>query len=66
MDTYVHLFPDDDDLGRGALEAMVTAALTEQQRNNTVRRPARRSLRFDDIGNFSVPHDDPYAIRTMR
>ncbi|GAA3026656.1 hypothetical protein GCM10017559_60820 [Streptosporangium longisporum] len=33
MDTYGHLFPDDEDLGRGAIESMTIPALTEQQRN---------------------------------
>ncbi|GII54465.1 hypothetical protein Pth03_28540 [Planotetraspora thailandica] len=31
MDTYGHLFPDDEDLGRGAVEAMIAATLAEQQ-----------------------------------
>jgi hypothetical protein len=35
MDTYGHLFPDDEDLGRGAVDAMVTAALADQQRNSS-------------------------------
>ncbi|MEU0520653.1 tyrosine-type recombinase/integrase [Streptosporangium sp. NPDC006007] len=33
MDTYGHLFPDDEDLGRGAIESMIIPALPEQQRN---------------------------------
>ncbi|ETK32369.1 hypothetical protein [Microbispora sp. ATCC PTA-5024] len=34
MDTYGHLFPDDDDLGRGAVETMIAALLAEQDRNS--------------------------------
>ncbi|GLW96550.1 tyrosine-type recombinase/integrase [Microtetraspora sp. NBRC 16547] len=34
MDTYGHLFPDDEDLGRGAVEVMIAAALAEQHRNS--------------------------------
>nr|WP_066948889.1 tyrosine-type recombinase/integrase [Microtetraspora fusca] len=34
MDTYGHLFPDDEDLGRGAVEIMIAAALAEQHRNS--------------------------------
>jgi integrase len=30
MDTHGHLFPDDEDLSRGAVEAMVTTALAGQ------------------------------------
>lgn len=37
MDTYGHLFPDSEDLGRGAVEAALQDALTEQQRNRGVR-----------------------------
>ncbi|MFI6455405.1 tyrosine-type recombinase/integrase, partial [Streptosporangium amethystogenes] len=33
MDTYGHLFPDDEDPGRGAIESMIIPALAEQQRN---------------------------------
>jgi hypothetical protein len=33
MDTYGHLFPDAEDLGRGAVDAIFAAALTEQGRN---------------------------------
>ena len=33
MDTYGHLFPDAEDLGRGAIDAIFAAALTEQERN---------------------------------
>ena len=33
MDTYGHLFPDAEDLGRGAIDAVFAAALTEQGRN---------------------------------
>ncbi|MBG0818205.1 site-specific integrase [Planomonospora sp. ID82291] len=34
MDTYGHLFPDDEDLGRGAIENMIVSAITEQERNS--------------------------------
>ncbi|WP_432864569.1 tyrosine-type recombinase/integrase [Microbispora rosea] len=34
MDTYGHLFPDDEDLGRGAVETMIAALLAEQDRNS--------------------------------
>ena len=37
MDTYGHLFPDAEDLGRGAIDAIFTAALTEQERNQKAR-----------------------------
>ncbi|WP_113704605.1 tyrosine-type recombinase/integrase [Nonomuraea lactucae] len=33
FDTYGHLFPDDEDLGRGAVETMIAKALAEQERN---------------------------------
>lgn len=33
MDTYGHLFPDAEDLGRGAIDAIFAATLTEQGRN---------------------------------
>ena len=33
MDTYGHLFPDAEDLGRGAINAIFAVALTEQERN---------------------------------
>ena len=33
MDTYSHLFPDQDDLGRGAIDALLLSRATEQQRN---------------------------------
>ena len=33
MNTYSQMFPDDNGLGRGAIEALLTDALTEQQRN---------------------------------
>ena len=33
MDTYGHLFPESEDLGRGAIDAMLTSAPTEQERN---------------------------------
>jgi hypothetical protein len=33
MDTYGHLFPDSEDLGRGAIDAALRSAEAEQQRN---------------------------------
>ena len=33
MDTYGHLFPDAEDLGHGAIDAIFAVALTEQERN---------------------------------
>jgi integrase len=33
MDTYGHLFPDSEDLGRGAIDAILASALTEPGRN---------------------------------
>jgi integrase len=33
MDTYGHLFPDAEDLGRGAIDAIFVVARTEQGRN---------------------------------
>jgi integrase len=33
MDTYGHLFPDAEDLGRGAIDAVLAVAPTEQGRN---------------------------------
>jgi hypothetical protein len=33
MDTYGHLFPDAEDLGRGAIDAIFAVALTEQGLN---------------------------------
>jgi integrase len=36
MDTYGHLFPDSEDLGRGAVEAALAEALAEQARNTGV------------------------------
>jgi integrase len=33
MDTYGHLFPDDEDLGRGAIETLIASAQPEQRRN---------------------------------
>ena len=33
MDTYGHLFPDAEDLGRGAIDAIFAVAPTEQERN---------------------------------
>ena len=37
MDTYGHMFPDAEDLGRGAIDAVFAVALTEQERNQDVR-----------------------------
>ncbi|MFI7044756.1 tyrosine-type recombinase/integrase [Streptosporangium sandarakinum] len=37
MDTYGHLFPDDEDLGRGAIESMIISAQPEQERNRAAR-----------------------------
>jgi integrase len=37
MDTYGHLFPDSEDLGRGAIDAIFAVALTEQERNQETR-----------------------------
>lgn len=37
MDTYGHLFPDAEDLGRGAIDAIFATALTEQGRNQETR-----------------------------
>jgi integrase len=37
MDTYGHLFPDSEDLGRGAVEAALGDALAEQERNRSAR-----------------------------
>jgi hypothetical protein len=37
MDTYGHLFPDSEDLGRGAVEAALAAARPEQDRNRDAR-----------------------------
>ena len=36
MDTYGHLFPDSEDLGRGAIDAMVGNLLAERSRNREV------------------------------
>jgi hypothetical protein len=33
MDTYGHLFPDSEDLGRGGIDAIFAVVLTEQERN---------------------------------
>jgi hypothetical protein len=33
MDTYGHLFPDAEDLGHGAIDAIFAVAPTEQERN---------------------------------
>jgi hypothetical protein len=33
MDTYGHLFPDQDDLGRGAIDALLLTSVTERDRN---------------------------------
>ncbi len=37
MDTYVHLFPDSEDLGRGAVDDALAGALAEQERNRSAR-----------------------------
>jgi hypothetical protein len=37
MDTNGHLFPDAEDLGRGAIDATFAAAATEQGRNQQAR-----------------------------
>jgi hypothetical protein len=37
MDTYGHLFPDAEDLGRGAIDAIFAMSLTEQERNQESR-----------------------------
>jgi integrase len=37
MDTYGHLFPDSEDLGRGAVESALGSALAEQERNRGTR-----------------------------
>ena len=37
MDTYGHLFPDAEDLGRGAIDAIFAVTLTEQERNQETR-----------------------------
>jgi hypothetical protein len=42
MDTYGHLFPDAEDLGRGAIDAMFAVALTEQGRNQQLALSLRR------------------------
>ena len=36
MDTYGHLFPDAEDLGRGAIDVILAVALTEQKRNQAM------------------------------
>jgi hypothetical protein len=33
MDTYGHLFPDSEDLGRGVIDAILGEALPEQSQN---------------------------------
>jgi len=35
MDTYGHLFPDAEDLGRTAVDQALAPALAEQERNRT-------------------------------
>jgi hypothetical protein len=35
MDTYAHLFPDSEDLGRGAVDDALASALAEQERNTS-------------------------------
>jgi hypothetical protein len=37
MDTYGHLFPDAEDLGRGAIDTIFAVAPTEQERNQETR-----------------------------
>lgn len=37
MDSYGHLFPGAEDLGRGAIDAIFAVVLTEQGRNQQVR-----------------------------
>ena len=37
MDTYGHLFPDSEDLGRGAVETALAGVLAEQERNSSTR-----------------------------
>jgi hypothetical protein len=37
MDTYGHLFPDAEDLGRGAIDAIFAMPPTEQRRNQESR-----------------------------
>jgi len=37
MDTYGHLFPDAEDIGRGAIDTIFAAALAEQGRNQETR-----------------------------
>jgi hypothetical protein len=37
MDTYGHLFPDAEDFGRGAIDAVFAVALREHGRNQDVR-----------------------------
>jgi integrase len=37
MDTYGHLFPDSEDLGRGAVESALGEALAEQERSRSAR-----------------------------
>ena len=46
MDTYGHLFPDAEDVGRGVIDAIFAVALTEQGQN---RMPV----------NYSVPGQKP-------
>jgi len=40
MDTYGHLFPDSEDLGRGAVETALAGALAEQERPVTAQAQA--------------------------
>jgi hypothetical protein len=37
MDTYGHLYPDAEDLGRGGIDTILAVALTEQGRNQETR-----------------------------
>ena len=37
MDTYGHLFPDSEDLGRGVVDGVLADALAEQERSSSAR-----------------------------
>jgi hypothetical protein len=39
MDTYGHLFPNAEDLGRGAIDAVLARNPAELERNQAVSRP---------------------------
>ena len=50
IDTYGHLFPDAEDLGRGAIDAIFTMPLTEQGRNQESQLPLRtRSAAYEGV-----------------